>query len=198
MIRPFPGGSGKHGTETGEAPPGTESLGLALFLVSLGALFVGSLVAYAVVRARAEVWPPPDLPPLPGLLWLSTALLAAVSLALEIAARSRRPFRPDRLRASLATSLALALGFLGSQIVVWILFVRATPGVSLYGWLLLFLTVLHAAHVLGGLVPLVILTVRASHGLVGPGGHDVRSCATYWHFLGAVWIVLYGMLILSA
>jgi len=162
-------------------------------------LFLGSLVAYAVVRLRAAEWPPPGLPPLPAGLLVSTVLLALASVALEVAARAGPTGPGSRRRVALATSLGLAFAFLASQTVCWIGFVRGSPAVTLYGWLFLFLTGLHAAHVIGGIVPLVILTVKAFHGLVpAGGGGGVRACATYWHFLALVWVALYGMLALTS
>ena len=197
-----PGGNGKgrsHGPTKENPAPGAGPFGLAIFLVSLAVLFLGSLIAYAVIRSRAPAWPPPGLPRVPSGLRISTAILALASVSLEWAARSLRPYRPAPFRVAIAVSLAAGLGFLISQCFAWVAFVQAIPHATLYSWLFLFLTGLHAAHVLGGLVPLVIVTVKAFHGLIptAPGGGDVRATATYWHFLGLVWVTLYGMLLLT-
>jgi cytochrome c oxidase subunit 3 len=179
--------------------PGAGPFGLALFLVSLAILFLVSLIAYAILRARAVAWPPPGLPPLPHGLWVSTAILALAGGAMETSARASRAHRPERLKVALAASLGLGLAFLVSQTVCWVRFVLAAPAVTLYGWLFFFLTGLHAAHVLGGLVPLVVLTVNAWHDRIAPpGSFGVRACATYWHFLGAVWLALFGTLLLTS
>lgn len=196
-------GNGKHAPPgpTKENPaPGSEPFGLALFLLTLAVLFAGSLVAYAVIRSRAPEWPPPGLPPVPSGLWASTALLAAASVALEAAVRSLNPLRATRLRAALGASLGLGLAFLVSQAVCTVQFVQGMTAPTLYAWLVLFLTGLHAAHVIGGLVPLVITTVKAYHGLIPPPGArggDIRATAVYWHFLGVVWLTLFGVLLLT-
>ena len=65
--------------------PGAGPFGMAVFLISLSMLFLGSLVAYAVVRARAGDWPPAGAPALPRALWGSTALLVACSVAVQSA-----------------------------------------------------------------------------------------------------------------
>jgi cytochrome c oxidase subunit 3 len=172
--------------------------GLTLFLVSLGVLFLGGLAAYALVRARAPAWPPPAVPPLPQGLWISTGLLVAASGAIEVAARAVRAHRPVAIRAGLAGALACALAFLASQTVCWLRFVFAQPAVSPYGRLFLFLTGLHAAHVVGGVVPVVIFAVDArAERLPAPTDFRVRACATYWHFLAAVWAALFSLLLWS-
>ena len=69
------------------------------------------------------------------------------------------------------------------------------PTDSLYAWTFYVLTALHALHVLGGLPPMLIVTVRALRMGYGPSDHrGLVYCAMYWHFLDAVWIVLYAIL----
>ncbi len=196
-------GNGRHAPHgpTKENPaPGSGPFGLALFLVTLAVLFAGSLVAYAVIRSRAAEWPPPGFPPVPSGLWLGTAFLAGASVALETAVRSLAPYRAARLRTALAASLGLGIAFLIAQAVCAVQFLQGMSEPHLYTWLVLFLTGLHAAHVIGGLVPLIITTVKAYHDLVpapGSGGGDIRATAVYWHFLGVVWVTLFGVLLLT-
>ncbi len=66
--------------------------------------------------------------------------------------------------------------------------------VFLYG-LMLMLIALHAAHVIGGLIPLGVVTGRSLRGAYHAGRHaGVRYVATYWHFLDAVWLIMFGLL----
>jgi heme/copper-type cytochrome/quinol oxidase subunit 3 len=100
----------------------------------------------------------------------------------------------------LATT-ALAVAFLVIQLVAWrqLLSENLGPTDNLYGWTFYVLTALHAAHVVGGLPPLVITTWRASKGLYGPMDHrGITYTAMYWHFLDAVWLVLYATLWLGS
>jgi heme/copper-type cytochrome/quinol oxidase subunit 3 len=64
----------------------------------------------------------------------------------------------------------------------------------LYG-LIFFLILVHALHVVGGLVG---LSVTTAHALQGRYDHEryggVKHAAMYWHFLDAVWLVMYGCL----
>ena len=65
-------------------------------------------------------------------------------------------------------------------------------------WAVLFCFVLlHAAHVLGGIIYLAVVTVRAYRGVYD---HEhfvgVRHAALYWHFLDVVWILMFGTFLL--
>ena len=53
------------------------------------------------------------------------------------------------------------------------------------------LVVVHALHVVGGMVPLSALAWKArANRLDSEHLFSVRACAAYWHFLEAVWIAL--------
>lgn len=213
------------------------TVGMILFLAALFMLFAASLLAYAMVRLNGVNAPAPGTIHLPGLLWLSTAMVIGVSVALTIATRQIREGKHRSYRKSLTAALALALGFLTVQApaMVNLLQQHATlrgTNVRIYG-LIFFLVLLHALHVVGGMIVLVIVTVKAHRGayerpVVNPDatpsattppastepasggggtlnyerapvkvtpedlGHDpIRHTTLYWHFLDAVWIVMF-------
>lgn len=173
--------------------PGAGTLAMKLFLASLSMLFLTSMVAYAVVRMRAPVWPPPGLPALPDGLWVSTAILLLTSLTLHRALTAIRRGRPVDLKQWLLASLALGLSFLVAQWLNWTELFRQhlTPRTHLYGFTFFLLTGLHAAHVVGGLVPLAIVTARAMRNVYRRDAHQgVLHVVMYWHFLDVVWILL--------
>ena len=60
------------------------------------------------------------------------------------------------------------------------------------------LTGMHAVHVIGGLVPLVVITRRAFAGRDDPQHAGVIYTAMYWHFLDAVWLVLFVTMLICA
>jgi heme/copper-type cytochrome/quinol oxidase subunit 3 len=69
--------------------------------------------------------------------------------------------------------------------------VAATEHVFLYG-LIFFLILVHALHVLGGLIGLGTTTAHAFQGKYDHENYTgVTSAAMYWHFLDAVWIIMY-------
>jgi heme/copper-type cytochrome/quinol oxidase subunit 3 len=171
-------------------------LGMRLFLVSLGILFGASLVGYLVVRVRADQWPPPGTPELPTGLWVSTAILVVLSGLLVLAVRSVREAETVALGRQLAATTAMAIAFLAAQVGNWV--GMASGGVIPRQSMLLFafyvLTFLHALHVLAGVVPLVLTTLRARQGRYVVDSEPVELVASYWHFLGVAWLAIFAVL----
>ena len=180
--------------------PGAGPFGLAWFLASLGVLFAASIVAYYAVRVpMADEWAQ-GLPPLPVILWVSTAVLLTSSVTMHLALQGARRDQGTKLRWGLYLTDRLGVVFLVSQVVAWrMLYERAgAPALeTLYGMTFYFLTALHAAHVIGGLVPLAITTFRARRGAYSSEeSTGVLMCAMYWHFLDVVWVILFTVLVL--
>jgi cytochrome c oxidase subunit 3 len=183
--------------DKGSPAPGAGTLGLAVFLVSLSVLFVSGVVAYLIVRSRAEVWPPATAPELPAGLWLSTLLLVGCSASIQLGLGAIRRGEERKLLVYLAATLGWSLLFCVSQAWNWQRFWAADTGFhdNLYGFGFFMLTGLHAAHVLGGILAMVVVTLRAALGHYSwayyPG---VRYTATYWHFLGFTWLAILTVL----
>lgn len=179
-------------------PTAVRRLGLRLFLLSLSAFFAAGLVAYAVSRATRPVdTPPAGLANLPASLWLSTLLLLLAGMAVEGAAQCARRARLPQVGRWLRVALALGVLFAAAQTVGMVALLRqhemaltTRAVVGLHG-LTFSLILIHAAHVLGGLVLLAVLAVAAALGRLSlqhlPA---VRSAATYWHFLEVVWVAM--------
>jgi cytochrome c oxidase subunit 3 len=179
-------------------------LGMLLFLVSLGMLFAASVIGYVVVRAERG-GTPVDLPPLPRLLWLSTVLLLGTSASMQLAVAAARRGRDEPLVRYLVATIGLSLAFLVVQTVCWWqwleavgdLWSRSEPyRIALAGFYVF--TGVHALHVLGGLAALGFVTVRAERGRYTAEHHPgVLFTAWYWHFLDAVWLVLFATLLIA-
>jgi cytochrome c oxidase subunit 3 len=104
----------------------------------------------------------------------------------------------DRVRKGLGASGLLTLGFLVGQVVVWRqlndagYFVASSAAASFF----YLLTAVHGLHVMGGLVAWVRASARAWGGLDPAGIRlSMELCATYWHYLLAVWVGLYAVLV---
>jgi cytochrome c oxidase subunit 3 len=184
------GGDGEGAPAPGPArrPSNAAELAFVFVLIAIGSLFLSFLLAYLMMWWRASEWPPPGAPRPPAGLWISTLLLAASSFALHAAGRAQAPARRRR---AYALTLALGLCFLGAQAWLWRDLLRAglTTDANAYGTLFYSLTGLHAVHVVAGLVFLaVVIALRQ------PARGTRRMCAIYWHFMGALWLVLFGVL----
>jgi heme/copper-type cytochrome/quinol oxidase subunit 3 len=172
-----------------------------LLLASLGMLFAASLAGYLVVRLESEAWPPPGMPPLPGILWASTGLLLLSSLTMHLALGAARAGRQVSLRNLLLLTALLAVAFLGLQGLGWyrLAAAQAPPGANLWAFTFYMLTGLHALHVIGGLLALGTVTGLALAGYYREPGREqgVAALARYWHFLDVVWLILFGVLYLT-
>ncbi len=182
-------------------PLPTGLLGMKLLILALSMLFAASIFGYLVIRAHATVWPPPGVPRLPGTLWISTLIILISSVAMEVAVRAAKSDRQGALRTGMLLTSLLGAAFLVSQTLNWFALVAAnlTAKTNLYGFTFYLLTGLHAAHVVGGLVPLAVVTARAFQGRYSPVAlAGVVYTAVYWHFLTAVWVVLFAILMVSS
>ncbi len=172
-------------------------LGLWILLASLAVLFASTVIGYLVVRYRTEGWAQ-GLPALPTGLLVSTGIIVATSATLWLAVRAARAGDRPRLVQMLWASMGLALTFLVAQAINWLEMVGADmpPDVAnLYAFTFYLLTGTHAAHVLGGLVPLAITLRNATRGRYDEKHHEgVSLTAQYWHFLDVVWLVLLGVM----
>jgi heme/copper-type cytochrome/quinol oxidase subunit 3 len=181
--------------------PGAGVLGMWVFLATLTVLFLAAIVGYLFVRLKATDWPPPGMPRLPAGLWLATLVLLAGSVTIHRALIATRNGERTRSIRGLEVTLALAVVFLSVQLVNWwgLIRVRVTAASNLYAFTFFMLTGLHAAHVIGGVVLLAVVLARALRGHYGSGAYSgITYAAMYWHFLDAIWLLLFAVLVVFA
>lgn len=130
-------------------------------------------------------------------LWVNTVVLAIASVAMHRAVVALRRGHQRAARNSLVISGVAAVGFLLLQVTVWQFLWRLGYGVSdnpanSYYYLL---TGLHGVHLLGGLYVLVAVFIRQGQGrTLTEKAVAIQACATYWHYLLGLWLVLFFML----
>jgi cytochrome c oxidase subunit 3 len=183
------------------AVPGAGVLGMWIFLATLAVLFVAAIVGYLIVRLKAPEWPPPGMPRLPAGLWLATAVLVAGSVTIHRAQKAIRLGERTVSTRWLSATLALGVAFLAVQSWNWwgLIRLRLTAATNLYAFTFFMLTGLHAAHVVGGIVLLAVVLARSLRGRYGSGHHPgITYAAMYWHFLDAIWLVLFAVLAVFA
>lgn len=171
-------------------------VGLWVFMGVVSVLFALFINAYLMRMGHDDWLPLPE----PALLWLNTALLAGSSVALHVAHVGARRWRRRLAQGGLLVGGALALAFLGGQGWAWQELLAANhlfaanPANSFF----YLLTALHGLHLLGGLAAWGLTTARAWRMAdAGRARPAVALCATYWHFLFAVWLVLFVLLLLT-
>ncbi|QAX28903.1 cytochrome c oxidase subunit 3 [Leisingera sp. NJS204] len=188
--------------ETGIAPLAGHGPGrapgiifIAVFVTVIGGLFA-MLGSAFVMQIEETPW---ELVPLPGRVWLNTALLLLASLCLQFVVMSARAGTQRWLRGSLIAASIATLAFLAGQMQVWISLtdggyrLDGTPAASFF----YLITGLHGLHMLGGIIALAMVCAR--HAGTGSGDvkallPGVRLCALYWHALLAFWLMLFALL----
>lgn len=163
-----------------------------LFLATVCMLFAAFFSALLIRRAAAD-WIPIALP---RVLWWNTVVLLASSATLEVGRRTVRKGKTASASGWLLLSIFLGASFLLGQLTAWRelvargVYVPTSPHSTFF----YIFTGVHAVHLLGGLFLLLYgvlaLRGRGRRNGVGPGTL-MNICATYWHFLGGLWIILF-------
>jgi cytochrome c oxidase subunit 3 len=167
--------------------------GLWLFMAVVSMLFALFITAYAMRMDAAADWSSIAMPPQ---LWLSSALLLAGGLLLQRAASAARTLHHARAQRWLLAGGMAAMAFLGSQLWAWQSLVDArvalagNPAASFF----YLLTALHGLHVIGGLVAWAATAATPAADEPRRRALHIGLCARYWHFLFAVWAVLFATL----
>jgi cytochrome c oxidase subunit 3 len=186
------------GKRTGLSP---RQLGTYVLFASMSVLFMASLVAYFVTRSQSPLWRTAEMPRLPNGLWLSTLLIFGISAAFQSALFAVRKNHPVALLQRLWIGTALTALFLFAQVQNWLAMYHGMSAASvrtLYPYTFYMITGLHAAHVVGGFIPVAFVINRARRHEYSSSSHEgVSLCVHYWHYLGLVWLALFSALELS-
>jgi cytochrome c oxidase subunit 3 len=180
-------------------------VGLWIFLAVVTSFFGLFITAYVLRMSPHEIpdgvlrdWRPLDDP---QVLWLNTILLVLASAGMQLA---RSAADRDLVRRN-ATGMAIggffALAFLVGQWVAWRQLRSAgfyAAGNPSYAFFYV-LTGLHGLHLLGGLVVWARAVGRMLRGDSAARSLrlTVELCSIYWHYLLVVWLVLFGLLLIT-
>jgi cytochrome c oxidase subunit 3 len=158
-------------------------------MASIIMMFAGLTSAY-IVKSNTPNWEAIDTP---QLFIYSTIVLLASSITAQLGLRAFKQREMSRYRFLLATTAVLGLVFVILQYFgfrwMWahgVTFRGAGQGQFLY-----VIAGLHVLHVIGGIVALVIMGVRAYFGnRRSYNSIPVEVATTYWHFVDALWLYL--------
>lgn len=162
-------------------------------LGSILMMFAGLTSAYIVRRSQAN-WLEFSLPPV---FWYSTIAILASSLTIHLSYKAFKAREMARYRllitvtAVLGTLFAVLQG-LGFQYLysngVNLFGVGSNPSASFLG----IITGLHALHVLGGVIAIIVIVLRAySSRTKSYNTITIELVSTYWHFVDILWIYLF-------
>ena len=179
--------------DTGASSSPAATIGLGVFLAVVSSLFALFISAY-FMRMQVADW---VQLPAPKLLWFNTGALILSSVALQYAYVAARRGRTEGVGDGLILGGLFALTFLAGQLLAWRqlnaagYFLAANPGNAFF----YLFTGVHGLHLLGGLVALAMTADKVWRGFeLNHVRLSVRLCAVYWHFLLALWLVLFSLL----
>lgn len=169
-------------------------LGFWIFLAAEIVLFSTLFATYAVLFGKTADAPgPKELFEVKGVL-VMTFLLLTSSFTCGIAVHEMRRGSKKGLIIWMIITLALGLGFLGSEINEFVHYVH--EGVTLQSssfWSAFFtLTGTHGLHVTLGTIWATLLLIQVGkHGLTPVTARKMFIVSLYWHFLDVVWIFIF-------
>ena len=177
--------------------------GTLIFIASEAVFFVALFYTYAHLRMRAGGWPPDGMPLLDARVpTINTLVLLTSGVFAHAALLSLRAGHRGRFTAGMAAAMGLGVLFLAGQAYEWS---HAGFGLSdgVMGSTFFTLTGFHAAHVVAGILVLLVATTRVWRTR-GPNESDLggtpmslaESGTYYWHFVDAVWLVLFTLVYL--
>jgi cytochrome c oxidase subunit 3 len=195
MVKPW-----EHAGNVGDLPDqsaqelAASRTGLFVFLAVITSMFLLFIVSY-YSRSRFPDW---EVLRDPEILWINTAVLVLASTALQLASNAAKRDASVYLRNALIIGSVLTLVFIGGQFVAWEQMIAAgyyaaeNPANAFF----YLFTGLHALHLLGGMWFMLMLGFRLNRRDKKEQLRlSVALCATYWHYLLIVWLVLFTLLL---
>ena len=158
-------------------------------------MFAGLTSAYIVKRNQAN-WATFELP---LAFWYSTAAILLSSLTVNMAVRSFKERAMSRYRMFMAATMVLGVLFIVLQVLgfqqLWAKGITLQGNVS-YSFLYVIVG-LHAVHVIGGVVALIVMSLQAFSSRVRNYSIvPVELICTYWHFVDILWLYVLVFLIM--
>jgi heme/copper-type cytochrome/quinol oxidase subunit 3 len=170
---------------------------MVLIVVTEAMLFAYLLFAYFYLGSMANTPWPPGGPPSLGLVVPNTIILLVSSGTMWWAESGIRAGSQMRLRFGMLITLLLGAAFLLIQGIEYSRKDFALQS-NAYGSLFFTITGFHGAHVFVGLLFNIVVQLRAWMGHFTAERHlAVSNAAMYWHFVDAVWLVVFASLYLT-
>tara|TARA_B100001175_G_scaffold317156_1_gene333096 strand:+ start:841 stop:1473 length:633 start_codon:yes stop_codon:yes gene_type:complete len=174
-----------------------QKLGLRTIMAASTVLFSLFIVAYSD-RMLVSDW---RNMPEPWLLWLNTGILVVCSLVFHQTTKYAKKEIYNKTKNSLYFIGFLTYSFLIGQLIVWYQLIGtgyyATSNVA-NAFFYLFTTI-HGLHIIGGIYFWGKTTSKFIKRSLKKEeiNNLIDICAVYWHFLLAVWLVLFGLMLSS-
>ncbi|CUS93675.1 cytochrome c oxidase subunit 3 [Candidatus Kryptobacter tengchongensis] len=183
------GGAGGH-SYSYALPVNPAKFGLWLFISAI-IMFFSALTSAYIVRHSAGNWLKFNLPPI---FVVNTLILIFSSVTIQMSYFRLKRNKLSEFKLLFLFSTLLGVSFLIGQLIGWEqlknmgIYVGTNPSSSFF----YLLTWAHAIHLIGGVVALVYVLIKALFGHYNSKNRlGVELCITYWHFLDILWIYLF-------
>jgi cytochrome c oxidase subunit 3 len=153
-------------------------------------MFAGLTSAYVVKREQPG-WTSFTMP---LVFWYSTGVMLLSSLTMQMALKAFKDRERNKYKNLVAATTMLGILFVVLQLIGYKQLHRAGIKIEGSGAGVFFIIIfgLHALHVLGGIVALLIQFFKAfSNRLRSYNPVPVEVTSTYWHFVDGLWIYLF-------
>ncbi len=156
---------------------------------SITMMFAGFTSAY-IVKSNQAGW---EAVQVPKIFFLSTALIVGSSISIYLAQKAMEAREMAKYRLLITVTALLGVGFVITQFVgfseLWAS--KITFKDSVAGSFFYIITGVHVLHVLGGIVALIVLFLRAYNSKTKfYSTAPVQTAGLYWHFVDLLWIYL--------
>lgn len=168
----------------------SKKLGILLFIISELMLFGAFFAAYFFIRVAGDAhWPPKGDLPL-AVAATNAVILLSSSLTMHWTDVSAKRGNQLAMRVGIVTTFLMGATFLTVQVVEY-LHLGFQPSTNAQASVFFSLTGLHGAHVVVGLILLLMSAIRIFRGQVTAEDHiGLEVPGIYWHFVDLMWIVI--------
>jgi cytochrome c oxidase subunit 3 len=165
-----------------------------LFLATVIMLFASLTSAYIVRRADGN-W---QLFDLPSLFYTTSIIIIISSITMHLSYMAAKKDKAAGVKMWITITAVLGVAFLVGQWYGWQDLISNRihlAGGNPSGSFVYVLTGLHGAHLISAVVFLLIVWNSASKLRINSKNlAQIEMCATYWHFLGGLWLYLFAFL----
>jgi cytochrome c oxidase subunit 3/cytochrome o ubiquinol oxidase subunit 3 len=173
--------------------PSRGTVAMASLITAEASIFTIFVVAYLYYLGSDVQGPhPKDVLEVP---WFYSVCLLSSSLSIWLAEHAIEHAKMAAFRLWWAVTILLGMIFLYGTAVEWrklIVEDHLTISTNLFGTTYYSLVGLHASHVVVGLIMMLFVMIFSLMGAVHPHhAYRVKTLALYWHFVDAVWVVVF-------
>lgn len=169
---------------------------LWLFIVTVVMIFAAFTSAHIVRQADGD-WLIYDLP---SMLWYTSGIIILSSVFMQWAYSAAKKDKPEQVKLALSITTVLGILFLVGQVKAWGQMVDANvyfTGNPAGSFLYIF-TGIHGLHLVSGVIYLIYMLISSFRYKVHSKNMlNMEMSATWWHFLGGLWIYLFIFLLLN-